>query len=68
MVGIRGGYPNGGFPVQGFYGMNGVGAYAAQAPTNPVAQAQVFGTSHIAILGAILVLTVGGYMLYHYSA
>lgn len=68
MVGVTGNYPNGGFPRQAFYGMNGYPVATANAVANPVAQGEVFGTSTTAILLAIVVLTVGGYALYHFTS
>lgn len=71
-VGIVGGYPNGGFPSQAFYGIMGTPSGAQKAgPASASANAGNFNlftqASTVTVVGTILILMLGGYWLWHVS-
>lgn len=71
-VGVVGGYPNGGFPAQAFYGVYGAGmsgSSASKASSSNAAPSSfsVFGASKWAVVITMIVLIFGGYILWHVS-
>ena len=71
MTGVIGGYPNGGFPAQAFYGVMGQPAGMSKGgPTSGSGSADInfFGTSSkVTVLATILILMFGGYFLWHFT-
>ena len=70
MTGVIGGYPNGGFPAQAFYGVMGQPAGMSKGGTSNGGSSDInfFGTSSkVTVLATILILMFGGYFLWHFT-
>lgn len=69
-VGVVGTYPNGGFPAQAFYGIQGFQLQQQPAPTGAATDGNLNlfdQTTVVTTVATIVILLVGGYALWHFA-